>query len=75
MQPADIDRARRAGASDHEIHDTVLIAAAFCMYNRYVDGPATWTPTDPEGFKERAARVACNGYSHVPPEAAAGAGE
>ncbi len=36
--PADIDRARREGASDLEIHDTVLIAAAFCMFNRYVDG-------------------------------------
>jgi uncharacterized peroxidase-related enzyme len=74
VEPADIERARRAGASDREIHDTVLIAVAFCMYNRYVDGLATWTPTDAEGFKERAARVARNGYSHVPPEAAAGAG-
>jgi uncharacterized peroxidase-related enzyme len=74
VQPADIDRARRVEATDQEIHDTVLIAAAFCMYNRYVDGLATWTPTDPEGFKERAARVATNGYSHVPPEAASGAG-
>jgi uncharacterized peroxidase-related enzyme len=72
VQPADIDRARRAGASDREIHDTVLIAAAFCMYNRYVDGLATWAPTDPEGFKERAARVARDGYSHVPQASAAG---
>jgi uncharacterized peroxidase-related enzyme len=38
----DIGRAREHGASDKEIHDTVLIAAAFCMYNRYVDGLATW---------------------------------
>jgi uncharacterized peroxidase-related enzyme len=74
VQSADIDRARRAGASDHEIHDTVLIAAAFCMYNRYVDGLATWTPTDPEGFKQRATRVARDGYNHVPQEASAGAG-
>jgi uncharacterized peroxidase-related enzyme len=73
VQPADIERARRAGASDREIHDTVLIAAAFCMYNRYVDGLATWAPADPEAFKERAARVANNGYSHVPQEAAASA--
>jgi uncharacterized peroxidase-related enzyme len=66
-----IDRARRAGASDREIHDAVLIAAAFCMYNRYVDGLATWAPADPEAFKERAAGVARNGYGHVPREAAA----
>jgi uncharacterized peroxidase-related enzyme len=39
--PADIERAREQGATDQEIHDTVLIAAAFCMYNRYVDGLAT----------------------------------
>jgi hypothetical protein len=57
-----ISTARRAGASDRDIHDTVLIAAAFCMYNRYVDGLATWAPTDdPEGFRERAASVARNG--------------
>ena len=40
----DIARARKEGATDTEIHDTVLIAAAFCMYNRYVDGLATWAP-------------------------------
>ena len=39
--------ARDAGATDVEIHDTVLIAAAFCMFNRYVDGLATFAPTDP----------------------------
>jgi uncharacterized peroxidase-related enzyme len=62
----DVERARKQGATDLEIHDTVLIAAAFCMYNRYVDGLATWTPTDPEGFRERAAAVARNGYMGVP---------
>ena len=41
---ADVQEARKAGATDIEIHDTVLIAAAFCMYNRYVDGLATWQP-------------------------------
>jgi len=64
--PADIERARQQGATDQEIHDTVLIAAAFCMYNRYVDGLATWTPTDPEGYRERAARVARDGYLGIP---------
>jgi uncharacterized peroxidase-related enzyme len=60
---ADVERARREGATDLEIHDTVLIAAAFCMYNRYVDGLATWAPRDDEeGFRQRAATVASAGY-------------
>src|ERR1700679_1360236 len=42
----DVERARQRGASDKEIHDTVLIAAAFCMFNRYVEGLATWAPED-----------------------------
>ena len=41
VKAEDIARARQEGATDLEIHDTVLIAAAFCMYNRYVDG---WQP-------------------------------
>jgi len=44
----DIARARGLGATDLEIHDTVLIAAVFCLCNRYVDGLATWTPEDPD---------------------------
>jgi len=48
----DVERARLQGASDKEIHDTVLIAAAFCMFNRYVDGLATWQPRDPEIYRE-----------------------
>jgi uncharacterized peroxidase-related enzyme len=59
----DVDRARRHGATDFEIHDTVLIAAAFCMFNRYVDGLATWTPTDPDFYRQRAAIVATLGYA------------
>jgi uncharacterized peroxidase-related enzyme len=65
VQPEDIARARQEGATDLEIHDTVLIAAAFCMYNRYVDGLATWSPTDLDGFRERAAKVARDGYLGV----------
>ncbi len=61
----DIERARREGATDIEIHDTVLIAAAFCMYNRYVDGLATWAPTDPEFYRARGAKVAKEGYLQV----------
>jgi uncharacterized peroxidase-related enzyme len=48
----DVAKARAQGASDKEIHDTVLIAAAFCMYNRYVDGLATWQPSNPEVYRE-----------------------
>jgi uncharacterized peroxidase-related enzyme len=59
---ADVDRARQHGASDLEIHDTVLIAAVFCMCNRYVDGLATWAPDDPAFYRERAAVIAERGY-------------
>ena len=61
----DVDAARAAGASDLEIHDAVLIAAAFCMYNRYVDGLATFTPTDPAVYDEMGQRLARDGY--LPP--------
>jgi uncharacterized peroxidase-related enzyme len=60
--PEDINRARQQGATDGEIHDTVLIAAAFCMYNRYVDGLATLTPADPAVYRDRAGMIARNGY-------------
>jgi uncharacterized peroxidase-related enzyme len=59
----DVARARAQGASDLEIHDTVLIAAAFCMFNRYVDGLATWTPEDPDFYRQRAAVIAEHGYA------------
>ncbi len=58
----DIAAAREEGATDVEIHDAVLIAAAFCMYNRYVDGLAVVTPTDPEVYEEMGRRVVENGY-------------
>ena len=58
----DIARARREGATDTEIHDTVLIAAAFCMYNRYVDGLATWAPQEQEAYIPMGARMAHEGY-------------
>ena len=59
---ADVERARAEGATDVEIHDTVLIAAAFCMYNRYVDGLATLTPTDPDVYDRMGQRMAQQGY-------------
>jgi len=58
----DIARARRNGATDLEIHDTVLLAAMFAMCNRYVDGLATWAPADPEFYRQRAAVIAADGY-------------
>lgn len=59
---ADVERARQNGATDKEIHDTILIAAAFCMYNRYVDGLATFAPTDPEIYRQTGKRLANIGY-------------
>lgn len=58
----DVARARAVGATDLEIHDVVLIAAFFCLCNRYVDGLATWAPEDPEFYRQRAALVAEHGY-------------
>lgn len=57
-----IEEARNLGATDKEIHDTVLIAAAFCMYNRYVDGLATWAPQDRQFYVNRAPQRAEEGY-------------
>jgi uncharacterized peroxidase-related enzyme len=59
----DIARARAEGATDIEIHDTVLIAAAFCMYNRYVDGLATWQPEDPAMYAAMGQHLATHGYT------------
>lgn len=58
----DVESARKCGASDLEIHDTVLIAAMFCMCNRYVDGLTTWAPEDPDFYRQRAAKIATDGY-------------
>ena len=61
----DIAAARNLGATDLEIHDTVLIAAVFCMCNRYVDGLGTWAPQDAGIYRERAAQIVEHGYSGV----------
>ena len=58
--------ARAAGATDLEIHDTVLIAAAFCMFNRYVDGLATIAPEDPALYAAGAQRLVKQGYLAPP---------
>jgi uncharacterized peroxidase-related enzyme len=63
--PEDIEAARALGADDREIHDTVLIAATFCMFNRYVDGLASFTPQEPEVYEEMGKRMA-KGYTMPP---------
>lgn len=65
---ADVEAARRQGATDTEIHDTVLIAAAFCMYNRYVDGLDTWQPRDEALYIERGKKTAREGYVEMSKE-------
>jgi len=61
----DIAAARAQGATDREIHDTVLIAAMFCMCNRYVDGLGTWAPQEPDIYRVRASEIVEHGYSAV----------
>lgn len=60
-----IQKAKDAGATDIEIHDTVLIAALFCLYNRYVDGLSTVTPQQPEFYNRLAERLVNNGYNRL----------
>jgi uncharacterized peroxidase-related enzyme len=64
----DVQAARVQGATDAEIHDTVLIAAAFCMYNRYVDGLDTWQPHDEDLYRERGKKTAREGYVEMSKE-------
>lgn len=60
----DIVNARENGATDRDIHDTVLIAAAFCMMNRYVDGLNAFTPTDMSTYPLRAKQIVEKGYGN-----------
>jgi len=59
---AQIEKTKMLGATDLEIHDTVLIAAAFCMFNRYVDGLNTWAPREKSFYIDRAKHAAELGY-------------
>ncbi len=63
VTPALVEKAREEGATDLEIHDTVLIAAAFCMFNRYVDGLGTTAPPDRQFYINRAPQRAEEGYA------------
>jgi hypothetical protein len=67
----DVAAARAQGATDREIHDTVLIAAVFCMCNRYVDGLGTWAPEPLEIYRSNAAEIVARGYSAVTESATA----
>ncbi len=67
VKEADVERARAEGATDKEIHDVVLIAAAFCMFNRYVDGLGTWQPDDPPFYREAGRLTAERGYTNREP--------
>jgi uncharacterized peroxidase-related enzyme len=69
--PSDIERARQHGATDLEIHDTVLIAAMFCLANRYVDGLGTLAPREIGIYREMGAQIAQHGYSAALQHAAA----
>ena len=61
-----IGKAKNAGATDIEIHDTVLIAALFCFYNRYVDGMATSLPSQENYYDVLAERLVNHGYTRLP---------
>lgn len=67
VSPQAIEEAKNQGASDAEIHDTVLIAALFCLYNRYVDGMASVTPPVESGFYQQLGeRIVHHGYNRLP---------
>ncbi len=66
VSPDLVDKARQTGATDLEIHDTVLIAALFCLYNKYVDGLASVTPTDPAFYDRLANILKTSGYLPSP---------
>jgi uncharacterized peroxidase-related enzyme len=64
VRAEDIDNAKMQGATDRDIHDTVLIAATFCMMNRYVDGLATIAPKDMSTYPLRAKQIVEKGYGN-----------
>lgn len=63
VSESDVLAARALRATDMEIHDTILIAAAFSMYNRYVDGLATVQPSDPGMYEQMGKHLAEKGYA------------
>ncbi len=65
VTPTAIEAAKRSGAAEEDIHDTVLIAAAFCMYNRYIDGLGA-KPATAEEVPLLGQRFAKKGYKYPP---------
>jgi len=66
VTPEMVSRAKTEGATDAELHDTVLIAALFSLYNRYVDGMATAMPDNDAYFDTLADRIVHHGYQRLP---------
>ncbi|GAB3755702.1 carboxymuconolactone decarboxylase family protein [Spirosoma pomorum] len=66
VTPETVERAHRAGATDREIHDTVLLSALFCLYNKYVDGMATVAPADAGFYDILGERIVNRGYGRPP---------
>jgi uncharacterized peroxidase-related enzyme len=66
VTPEAILKARQSGASDQEIHDTVLLTGLFCLYNKYVDGLASVTPVEPSYYHHLGERITTVGYHRLP---------
>ena len=66
LAAGDVEAAKAAGATDADVQLAVLIAAAFSMYNRMVDGFRAMTPPTTEVYRERAGQIAEHGYSAPP---------
>jgi hypothetical protein len=71
LTAGDVATAKAAGATDADVQLAVLIAAAFCMYNRMVDGFRARTSSDISVYGPRAAQIAEQGYSARPAPVAA----
>jgi uncharacterized peroxidase-related enzyme len=63
LTAADVAVAQAAGATDADVQLAVLIAAAFSMYNKMVEGFRAKTPPNVEVYRGRAAEIADHGYS------------
>jgi hypothetical protein len=63
LTSADVEAAQQAGATDADVQLAVLIASAFSMYNRMVEGFRARTAPTPEAYRERATEIATGGYS------------
>lgn len=66
LTSADVAAARSAGAADADVQLAVLIAAAFSMYNRMVEGFRAKTAPSADAYRARAEEIAAHGYSHQP---------